>query len=92
MLGQRCHSDKPVLYFAHLGSSSVVTHCLWWLTQQEIRDMVLYSTYLLVRLIHYISVVYNNLSHIHDGKYCSPEYPLKVILVQPKADLHDTVN
>lgn len=57
MLGQRCHSDKPVLYFPHLGSSSVVTHCLWWLTQQEIMDMVLYSSYVLVRLIQNISVL-----------------------------------
>lgn len=57
MLGQHCHSDKPVLYFPHLGSSSVVTHCLWWLTQQEIMDMVLYSSYVLVRLIQNISVL-----------------------------------
>lgn len=45
MLGQRCHSDKPVLHFPHLGTSSAVAHCLWWFAQQEIRQMVLRSSY-----------------------------------------------
>lgn len=36
--------NKPVLHFPHLGSSAVVTHSLWWLTEQAIRDMVLYSS------------------------------------------------
>lgn len=80
MLGQRCHSDQPVLYFPHLASYSIVTLCLWWLTQREIRDMVLYSSYLLLRLIQCIFVVYYNLSPSVTTDIANQKKPLKTIL------------
>ena len=70
MLGQRRYFDKPVLHFPHLGFFSTVTHRLWRLTRQTIKD---------IQKLFYIFVVYNNLFYVHHNKDVQPNNPQRTI-------------